>query len=221
MNGIQSQILADGITEFATGYMPARNLAARTREAYQQDVSELALFLEERGITDWTVVGLRDLNHFLADLERRGLAPSSRNRKAHAIKTFFKHLHRVDLLKDDPARGLIPPTVPRKEVRVLTADEYRSLLTQANNVRDRAILVLFLQTGMRLTEVATLSLLDLDLPKRITKEEVGEVKLRRKGATEQTIYIDSKTCEALSAWLKGRERMLAGHEAHPDSLFIN
>ena len=202
--------------------MPARNYSARTREEYQRDLQNLADYLESRKLTSWQVVGLRDLQWYLAELDRRGLEPSSRNRKVYAIKTFFGFLTQSGYLRTDPSKPLIPPTVPRKERRFLREDEYQALLAQVHLVRDRAILEVFLQTGLRLSELARLSLDDLELPKRISKdpENVGFLKVRRKGAKEALLPLNWKVCESLSAWLSVRREMI-GSDNNDEALFIS
>ena len=215
--------LTGGLEEFVAVCMPARNYSARTREGYQDDIEDLVRFLEGRKVQNWVAVGLRDLQHYLADLDRRGLAPSSRRRKTYAIKTFFKFLHQAGYLKDNPTTRLIPPTLPRKERRFLSEQEYQALLAQVRNSRDRAILEVFLQTGVRLSELAGLTVNDVELPRRITKEpeDVGLLKTRRKGAREETLPLNWKACEALSAWLKERQGMLRRDNVSTDALFLS
>jgi len=84
----------------------------------------------------------------MADLDRRGLEPSSRNRKTYSIKTFFGYLHQASYLKKNTAAELIPPSIPQEERRFLRDDEYQSILAQAHKTRDRAILEVFLQPVM-------------------------------------------------------------------------
>ena len=74
-----------GLGHFKAVYMPARNCSNRTREEYESDLTDLISFLAVRVIASWRVVGLRDLQSYLADLDRRGLAPASRNRKTYAL----------------------------------------------------------------------------------------------------------------------------------------
>jgi hypothetical protein len=81
--------LKRGLDAFTAVYMPARNYSLRTREEYQRDLQALVAHLEGRRLASWLVVGLRDLQLYLAQLDSRGLEPSSRNRKTYAIKTFF------------------------------------------------------------------------------------------------------------------------------------
>ena len=109
--------------------MPARNYSGRTREEYASDLGDLTAFLETRKLASWLVVGLRDLQLYMAELDRRGLEPASRNRKTYAIKTFFTFLTQSGCLRENPALQLIPPSIPRKERRFLSEEEYLALHT--------------------------------------------------------------------------------------------
>ena len=215
--------LAEGLAEFAAVYMPARNYSARTREEYHSDLQELIRFLEGRAIQTWTVVSLRDLQRYLAELDRRQLKASSRNRKTYTIKNFFKFLMQAGHLRENPTQGLIPPTVPRSERRFLSDEEYQALLSQVRNNRDRAIIELFLQAGIRLSELTNLTVNDLELPRRVTKgpENVGLLKVRRKGAKEAVLPLNWKACEALAAWLKERQGMTTQEHVSEAPLFMS
>jgi site-specific recombinase XerD len=214
--------LQTALDEFRAIYMPARNYSTRTREEYQSDMKDLAGFLEGRHISTWQAVSLRDLQSFMAELDRRGLEPSSRNRKTYTIKTFFAYLHQAGHTRHNVARELIPPTIPHKERRFLSEEEYQAILAAAHSSRDRAILEVFLQTGLRLCELVNLTLDDLELPKRITKdpENVGFLHIRRKRGKEANLPLNWKVCEALAAWLKERP---ANNEQRgaSDALFVS
>lgn len=215
--------LGEGLGAFSTIFMPARNYSERTRREYHDDIADLIRFLEIRGINIWSVVGLSDLRHYLAELDYRRLAASSRNRKTYAIKTFFKFLYQDGYIKHNPARELIPPPVPQKERRYLSEIEYQALLAQANDVRDRAILELFLQTGLRLSELVRLTINDPELPEHIGQEpeNVGFLRVWRKGTPEAMLPVNWKACEALSTWFKERETMVNDLSPTPTALFIS
>ncbi|MCC7060943.1 MAG: tyrosine-type recombinase/integrase, partial [Burkholderiaceae bacterium] len=132
------------------------------------------------------------------------------------IKTFFTFLRQSGYLKENPATDLIPPAIPRRERRFLSETEYQALLAQASSVRDRAILMLFLQTGLRLSELTHLRVSDVERPRRVSQEpeHVGLLKVRRKGAKEEVLPVNWKACEALAAWLRERALLLKGHRPH-------
>ncbi len=201
------ETLEQAIAAYETVGMPAKNLAARTRHEYANDLRFLATFLAERGITRLDQVGLRELERYLAELDRQGLKGSSRNRKTHAIKSCFRFLHDHGVIPSDVAARLIPPKPNKKEPRFLSEDEYRRLLrTCSHNARDAAIVEVFLQTGMRLSELARLTVADVELPRRITRDldNTGSVQVRRKGGRIERIPLNYKACQALAAYLKIR-----------------
>ena len=211
-----------GLAHFKAVYMPARNYSKRTREEYESDLSDLISFLTLRNLTAWQVVGLRDLQSYLADLDRRGLAPASRNRKTYSIKTFFGFLTQSGYLRKNVAVELIPPTIPHKDRRFLSEDEYQRVLANVHTVRDRAVLELFLQSGLRLSELVNLTVTDLELPKRLTKdpENVGMIRVHRKRGKEVYLPLNWKACEALASWLIARREMVRNGSAD-DALFVS
>jgi site-specific recombinase XerD len=187
--------------------MVLRRLAQRTREEYTHDLTELADFLEARGKTALARVRLIDLQGYAADLERRGLSRSSCNRKVDAIKTFFRFLTEQEIVRYDPAEQLIPPLALEREPRILTEDEYQRLLVScAHHPRDRAIIVLYLQTGMRLSELVRLKVSDIELPRDITQEEeqAGFARITRSTGRTERIPLNYKASQALVAYLAKR-----------------
>lgn len=202
--------LLDALRTFETVGMPARNFAVRTRREYSRDLRELIDYLAICSITDVGLVRLPHLEGYLAELDRRGLQGSSRNRKTHTIKSFFKWLVHHDLLITNPTVHLIPPRAIKKEPRFLSEDEYKRLLRAcSHHPRDAAMIEVFLQTGMRLSELANLALRDVELPKRITRDidSMGSVRVQRKGGKIEQIPLNYKAWQALATYLKVRPKV--------------
>jgi site-specific recombinase XerD len=154
--------------------MPARNLAPRTRHEYHNDLSDLLTFLEEREVVQLSAVRLLHLEMYLAALDQRQLRPASRICKTYAIKTFFSYLHEHGVTDTDVSARLIPPEVVCSEPRVLSEEEYKSLQRACReNTCDAAIIELYLQTGMNLSELVRLTLSDIELPKTISESLFG------------------------------------------------
>jgi integrase/recombinase XerD len=199
--------LKQALAFYATVGMPARNLAQRTRISYHNDLSDLLRFLEKGKVVALDQVQLSYLVAYQAEMDRRGYTPSSRNRKTYAIKTFFQFLLKQGVIENDPSEQLIPPEVARSEPRVLTEAEYKALQQMVRaNVRDAAIIELYLQTGMTLAELVRLTLSDIELPKRISPEvdDVGVVRVHRRRGRVAVIPLNYKVCEALDAYLVTR-----------------
>src|SRR3712207_3171126 len=84
--------LDQAVALFARDGMPARNLAAHTRKNYLADLTDLVQFLAGRGVTRLAEVSLRHLEAYQAEMDRRGYASSTRNRKSQSIRILFQFL---------------------------------------------------------------------------------------------------------------------------------
>ena len=187
--------------------MPSRNFAPKTREDYLHDLTDLIHFLTANGRSRLVQVSTHDLEAYLAHLDRRGLAGSSRKRKTYSIKSLFSFLYRSGYTQSNLAEPLIPPRTEQKEPRFLNRREYQALLRAcSHHPRDSAIIELFLQTGLRLAEVACLTLDDVDLPGRIGRDAdaVGRLHVFGKGRKDRWIPLNFKACRALKTWLQAR-----------------
>jgi site-specific recombinase XerD len=135
----------------------------------------------------------------------------------HTLKTFFSWLVGQELLAISPAARLVAPRAIKKEPHYLSKEESRQLLRAcSHHARDAAIIEVFLQTGMRLSELACLTLADVELPKCITRdiESLGSLRVQRKGGKIERIHLNYKACQALAAYLKVRLKV------EHDGLFI-
>lgn len=204
---MQAQLVSQfqtALNNYRDEYMAARNLAGRSRVEYLRDVAQFLTFLQGRGINDLKQVGPSHVHTFLADLDRQNLAGVTRAKKLTIIRTFFGWLRDSDQLKTNPAQLVAPPKQEDKEPRVLSKEEYQRLLAAVQKPRDRAIIQLLLQTGIRLSEVQQLTLEDLNLPKRITRDSLGTLRILGKGRKTRTVLLNTKACEALATWLGQR-----------------
>ncbi len=125
--------------EFATVYLPSRNLAANTRATYLRVVDTCLAYLAEHGITKVEAVGLRELNGYFAQLDRLGRSGTTRRLHTHALKAFFRFGDRRPSLEKhqhvtrSAAVRLIPPKSEDRTPRVLTETEYRRLREAVGN----------------------------------------------------------------------------------------
>ncbi len=195
------------LEEFKTVYLPARNYAARTRKEYVNDIGELVTFLEQVGIGRVGEIALTHLERYLAQLDQKGYAGATRKRKTVAIRTFFSFLAQEGYISNDVSKRLITPYAEYKLPRVLTRAEYQRLIDAcADNTRDTAIVVLLLQTGIRLSELVRLTLSDVELPDGdITDQDFGQLRIIGGGGRKDRIVpLNSKACQALRDYLKAQ-----------------
>lgn len=146
----------------------AANKAPRTRETYLASARQFATFLAVSGGPE-AVVDIRrsHIQDFMVDQLAR-CSPSTASVRYRGLQQFFKHLVEEDEIETSPMAAMKPPAIPELPVPVVGDDDLRKLLATCNGKgyadrRDNAIFRLFLDTGMRLSELAKLRLEDLDL----------------------------------------------------------
>ena len=199
--------LDQALAHYETIYMPSGYYAAKTRVNYRNDIADLIGFLKNDNNKSPQDLSLNDLEAYMAELDRRGYTGNTRTRKAYAIKSFFSFLAQYDYTDNNVAERLVPPKQEETEPRVLTEREYKALLRAvSHDAKNAAIIELLLQTGIRLSELARLTLSDVELPGRISREpaNVGLLYVKGKGGKERTIPLNYKVCRAPKAWLKIR-----------------
>jgi integrase/recombinase XerC len=164
-----------------------------------------------------------DVRKFIVSLHGRNSAATVA-RKISALRSFFRFAQRQKLLKNDPLAGIIGPKIGRFIPVFLTVDETFALLEAPGEkdtyaLRDRAILELLYSTGMRVSELVSRNLADLDFA-----EEVLTV--RGKGQKERLVPVGHPAVEAMRAWLPQRLQLIEqragrGRAVEKDSLFLN
>lgn len=137
-------------------------------------------------------------------LDKKAITVVSRARKLSSIKSFFAYLHKQEFIEKNPAIYIDLPTLPQKEPDYLTEYEYRRLLRAIRQnatpfflKRDLAIFVMFLTTGIRVSELVNLKLKDVNIRSSF-------IRVTRKRNKQQTIPLNSDCLESLQDYLAKR-----------------
>jgi site-specific recombinase XerD len=211
--------LKQAVEEYKEFYLAYRNFAQRTRVEYINDLEDMVRYLEGAGVRRPGDVTLSNLVRYVADLEKRGFAGSTRKRKVISIRSFFSFLHVEGYIVSDIGKRLIVPFVEAKTPRYLTIDEVDRLLKSSkSNKRDYAIIQLLLHTGIKLSELTRLTLQDLQATSSTDKEgrKVEFIRVvgdRRK--KDRILPISPTASEAIAEYLSIRGKSQA------DNLFLN
>lgn len=187
--------------------------------------SEKTLKLEEIPINDLTIetlktLDLKDLYAFISYLgTQRANGNYAKARKIAAIKSLFKYLStKAKVLTIDPTLEMESPKLSRRTPVYLTLDESKTLLDATtsrhkHSIRDHSIITLFLNCGLRLSELCSINISDM---KSDTLSVVG------KGNKERTIYLNKASLRAIYRYLPIRnEAMEKIHAEDKDALFIS
>jgi site-specific recombinase XerD len=187
------------------------NKSEATIRAYRTDLAQFLAFLRETNCAIDVAgdVTRTDVEEYLAHLAGRGLSGTTRARKLAAIRELFRFLQGNELVEKDPTQAVTTPKKERGSRTALRPDEYTKLLSLAgSNPRDYAILQVFLQTGVRVSELCALTRGDVDLEGRLLRA-VG------KGQKARTIELEKRGIQAIRNYLAVRP------EGLHDELFLN
>jgi len=196
------------------GYLSgARGRSDNTVRAYRNDLTQL--FHSMPDITSVKQVGLVDLRAWLADLHRNGCARSTIARKAAATRAFTSWALQRGIIAVDPALRLASPSTPKTLPTVLTQSQTSALLdrdidlTNVIHVRNQAILELLYATGIRVAELCSANLGDLDTHRNV-------IRVIGKGNKERMVPYGIPAQIALDRWCVFRRQVAIGTE----SLFV-
>ncbi len=187
------------LEQFADFLWFERGLSDRTIKAYHRDLVRLLRFLVERNVANPGAVGHVHLREYLYYLKDSGLAATSIRRALSSIRTYFAFLLAEGAVESDPTERLETPQVWRKLPAVLNRAEVVRLLEAARQDhplywRDRAILEFLYATGVRVSELVALRMVDLDI-------DEGFASVLGKGSKERVVAVGSVARQALRRYL--------------------
>ena len=194
--------LHGAVEQFTDHLRNERQLSPYTLEAYRRDLLSCCRFLEKQQISDWNEVDNALLRRYVAGRHASGLSGRSLQRELSAIRTLFQYLIRERRCRHNPALDLRAPKAPDKLPRLLDADQANQLLDAPVEddwltLRDHAMLELLYSSGLRLAELASLDMPQLDL-------QQGEVRVTGKRKRTRVIPVGRMARQALRRWLKVR-----------------
>jgi integrase/recombinase XerC len=207
---------------FARYLEDEKRVSEQTLRAYRSDLSQFRRFLAEdyfegeppgaEGIDALAVRG------FVARLSRSGLEKSSIARKLSSVRSFLAFAVRDGKIESNPAEAISAPRIKKALPRTLTVDEVFNLLDHihgpdAISLRDRALLELLYATGLRVSELVSLSHGDLDL-------SGSTVRVVGKGRKERIVPFGRQAAEAVKAWLQASKKLRSRGVAG-DAVFLN
>jgi len=205
------------IDEFIHYLAVERGLAENTLESYRRDLTQFARYLEG-SLDSFPRVARGAIMGYLVSLQKQGKASATISRHLAAIKSFYHFLFREGLLDYDPTANLESPKLEKRLPRVLSVAEVDLLLRQPETQkprgqRDKAMLELLYATGVRVSELVSLNVDQVNL-------EVGYVRCFGKGSKERIVPLGSVAAENVAEYLR-RARVKLNPSAGETALFLN
>lgn len=198
-----------------------RQASKHTMRAYTRDLLGFREYLEEQGITLPEEVKRRHIRGYLATQHQAQNKASTLMRKLSSLRSFFRYLMRNEILEHNPLDSITNPKLPQTLPRFLSLGEVNELLEAPSDrtalgSRDRAILELLYATGIRVSELVSLDLRDL--------EPWGFVKVLGKRRKERIVPVGAPALAALERYYLFRSQLLAKAKdtpAAPQALLLN
>lgn len=184
----------------------ARRCSPHTVSNYARDLQAVARSAARRQLANWQAVTGSDVRSIIAEQHREGIAGRSLARRLSALRGLYNFLIKMGRCDANPAADILAPKDKKALPATLDPDEVSRLLRQNLNdpmiCRDLAMFELMYSSGLRLAELVSLDLVNLDL-------SVGQVRVTGKGGKTRDLPVGSHAVEAINKWL-GYRRMLPG-----------
>ena len=209
--------MEQAIDQFVAYLHNIKETSTNTELSYRRDLKKVIAFLRARNLTKWVDVKEEDLKDYIASMGEQHFAAATISRNIASIKALFHFMAQEGIVKKDITDGLKAPKIEKKMPEILTMDEVIRLLEQPSGnshkeIRDKAMLQLLYATGMRVPELITLKVSDVNLPMSFI--------ICRDAHKERVIPFGKAAKEALVRYLtEAREQMI--EDKSSDILFCN
>lgn len=218
--------MQEQIDEFLDYLVTEKGASANTLAAYRNDLGQFAEFLAdystpqtEQAPADWNEINKNHIVDYMLAMKERGYASSTIARKVAATKSFFHFLKDESVLTDDPTLELESPKVKKHLPKAISIEEVEQLLAEPTKsdtprgLRDTALLETLYATGLRVSEIVSLNIEDVDL-KTATIYCIG------KGDRERVVPVYDQAAETIAAYLE-RGRPALVRDSEEKALFLN
>ena len=192
-----------------------RRASVNTTSAYIRDIKKFSDYLRTCGLSNITEITEQEIRRFISALSESGRSPATITRCVASLKAFFSRMKEIGVVIQNPASGVSAKAAPKKTPRFLSGDEIENLLRQPvtsdpQGCRDKAMLETLYATGIRVSEIISLNLNDVNL-------ETGLIVCR--SSKIRIIPIHEVAVNAISEYLKYSRPMMALRDE--EALFVN
>jgi integrase/recombinase XerD len=217
-------VVRDDIKKFLSYLKAEKGLTDNTSFAYENDLSQLATFVEEeagkeRSIPSWDNFSRQAMMRYLLSLQEKKYAATTRARKLAAARSFFKFLTAENIIKEDPTHNMESLNVGRSLPKPISITQVRALLEQPTKSstpeakRDEAMLQILYASGMRVSELISLNVEDVNIID-------GDVRVFGKGHKERIIPIHKQAATVIEQYVRDARPHLA-HNKDEKAMFLN
>jgi integrase/recombinase XerD len=215
-DNIKSSEPTDGnyLEEFLDFCQYQRSLADNTIRSYRWDLKQWTTWLRDRDL-DLIRVKIRDIDNFFISLRKEGRSVGSINRKIYCLKMFYRYLQRIEIIEKNPLDFMKNIRQPKHLPKYLTKEQQEALIQVLDDryhpykwgkwlkIRDRLMILLLLDTGVRISELCAIKKTDIDL-------EEGSIRIFGKGAKERFVILSERCIDLIKGVLQDDLREIDG-----------
>ena len=207
------------LSKFITYLIAEKNASPYTVKNYRHEIGQFLDFLKEQGIDSWDGVDRYVLRRYLAWLQAEGYVKASITRRISELRSFCRYLVREGILDTNPIRAISSPRIPKRLPDYLDPHQVEAMLaapdaTVPQGQRDRAIMEVLYASGLRVSELVSLNLSNVDL-------RHGEIRVWGKGAKERLALLGEPACRALTRYIEDGRSKLIKENRVTNALFLN
>ena len=193
-----------------------KKLSNNTLQSYKRDITQYESYINEENL-QYLKVTKDDIKKYLENLKNIGKKTSTISRNLASIRSFYQYLVRTKKIKEDPTEGIQSPKVEKRVPSVLSSKEVELLLEQPKavdlkGIRDKAMLEFAYATGMRVTEIISLNIDDVNLEEAYV--------ICKSGNKQRIIPLGSMSLKALKEYIEQARGILIKNEDEK-ALFVN
>ncbi|MEF3301884.1 site-specific tyrosine recombinase XerD [Paenibacillus sp. GYB003] len=196
-----------------------RGLARNTLESYERDLNQFIDFIGKLGVQSFLETGKLHIAQYLHELKRLGRAPATVSRNIVSIRALFQFLVKQDIMPQDPSLHMETPKLEKRLPKVLSVEEVERLLaagetSSPSGLRDKAMLELLYATGIRVSELISLNVGDVNVG-------MGYIHCTGKGSKERIIPLGRIAAACLGHYTESVRPGLLRQDKSEEALFIN
>lgn len=212
-----SQFMEKAIDAFILYLHNVKKASNNTVMSYRRDMKKFQKFMLSQDVLEVGRVSRTNLNSYILYLEKNNFTPATVSRNIASLKAFYHFMYKERLVDEDVAEGLHAPKIEKKMPEIMTMDQVSRLLEQPSGDspkerRDKAMLELLYATGIRVSELISLKVIDVNL-------KIGFL-VCRDSNKERVIPFGNKARMALISYIEGsRDAMIQNYEE--EVLFVN
>lgn len=210
--------VSNAVSAFLAHLHLEKGVALCTLSSYEDDLRHFEKYLKEKGIEEVKDIDRFTARGYLVYLRKSGYAPSTIMRRFSALRSFYKYLINENYVKSDPMRSVILPKREKRLPKYLNLDEVERLLnappSDTIGLRDKAMLYLLYATGMRVSELVSLRMDEVNM-------EYGYVRVKGKGGKERLVPFGELSKRYLKEYIAHSRPLLINRRSPSEFLFLS